>query len=104
MGPNLFFEKPEIIYLQPQEMAWHHHGSDKPTSTRAILHHTDPNAPNISGGSVPPPLAVTYDSLPSTQTAFARIFYPTRKPSHDNRVTILNCLRLNLFFRFHGWC
>ena len=52
MGPNLFFEKPEIIYLQPQEMAWHHHGSDKPTSTRAILHHTDPNAPNISGGSV----------------------------------------------------
>ena len=50
MGPNLFFEKPEIIYLQPQEMAWHHHGSDKPTSTRAILHHTDPNAPNISGG------------------------------------------------------
>ena len=23
-----------------------------PTSPRAILHHTDPNAPNISGGSV----------------------------------------------------
>ena len=31
---------------------WHHHGSDTPTSHRAILHHTDPNAPNISGGSV----------------------------------------------------
>ena len=25
---------------------------DTPTSPRAILHHTDPNAPNISGGSV----------------------------------------------------
>ena len=32
--------------------ARHHHGSDTPTSPRAILHHTDPNAPNISGGSV----------------------------------------------------
>ena len=32
--------------------AWHHHGSDMPTSPRAILHHTDPNTPNISGGSV----------------------------------------------------
>ena len=27
-------------------------GSDMPTFPRAILHHTDPNAPNISGGSV----------------------------------------------------
>ena len=25
--------------------AWHHHGSDTPTSPRAILHHTDPKAP-----------------------------------------------------------
>ena len=32
--------------------AWYHHGSDTPTSPRAILHHTDPNPPNISGGSV----------------------------------------------------
>ena len=32
--------------------AWRHHGSDRPTSPRAILHHTDQNAPNISGGSV----------------------------------------------------
>ena len=31
---------------------WYHHGSDRPTSTWAILHHTDPNTPNISGGSV----------------------------------------------------
>ena len=31
---------------------WHHHGSDTPTSPKAILHHTDPNATNISGGSV----------------------------------------------------
>ena len=31
---------------------WHCHGSDTPTSPRAILHHTDPSAPNISGGSV----------------------------------------------------
>ena len=29
---------------------WHHHGSDTPTFLRAILHLTDPNAPNISGG------------------------------------------------------
>ena len=33
-------------------MAWHHHGSDKPTSARAILHHTDQKGPNISTGSV----------------------------------------------------
>ena len=32
--------------------AWDHHGSDKPTSPKAILHHTDPKGPNISGGSV----------------------------------------------------
>ena len=33
-------------------MAWHHHGSDTPTSARAVLHHTDPNGPNILKGSV----------------------------------------------------
>ena len=33
-------------------MAWHHHGSDRPTSARAVLHHTDPNGPNILKGSV----------------------------------------------------
>ena len=32
--------------------AWHHHGSDRPTSARAVLHHTDPNGPNILKGSV----------------------------------------------------
>ena len=26
---------------------WHHHGSDTPTSARAILHHTDQKGPNI---------------------------------------------------------
>ena len=31
---------------------WHHHGSDTPTSARAILHHTDQNGPNILKGSV----------------------------------------------------
>ena len=36
-------------------MAWHHHGigSDRPTSARAVLHHIDPNGPNILKGSVP---------------------------------------------------
>ena len=33
-------------------MAWHHHGSDTPTSARAVLYHTDPNGPNILKGSV----------------------------------------------------
>ena len=33
-------------------MAWHHHGSDRPTSARAILHHTDQKGPNILKGSV----------------------------------------------------
>ena len=32
--------------------AGHHHGSDTPTSARAILHHTDQNGPNILTGSV----------------------------------------------------
>ena len=32
--------------------AWHHHGSDTPTSARAILHHTDQKGPNILKGSV----------------------------------------------------
>ena len=32
--------------------AGHHHGSNRPTSPRAILHHTDPNGPNILKGSV----------------------------------------------------
>ena len=32
--------------------AWHHSGTDRPTSPRAILHHTDPKGPNIYGGSV----------------------------------------------------
>ena len=32
--------------------AWHHHGSDRPTSARAVLHHKDPNGPNILKGSV----------------------------------------------------
>ena len=34
-------------------MAWHHHGSDTPTSAWAILHHTDQNGQNILKGSVP---------------------------------------------------
>ena len=33
-------------------MAGHHHGSGTPTSSRAILHHTDPNEPNILKGSL----------------------------------------------------
>ena len=33
--------------------AWHHHGSDTPTSPRATLHRTDLKATNISAGSVP---------------------------------------------------
>ena len=33
-------------------MAWQHHGSDTPTSARTVLHHTDPNGPNILKGSV----------------------------------------------------
>ena len=33
-------------------MAWHHNGSDTPTSARAILHHTDQNGPNILPGCV----------------------------------------------------
>ena len=33
-------------------MAWHHHGSDMPTSAWAVLHHTDQNGPNILKGSV----------------------------------------------------
>ena len=32
--------------------AWNHHGSDMPTYTRAILHHTDQKGPNILKGSV----------------------------------------------------
>ena len=32
--------------------AGHHHGSDMPTSARAILHHTDQKGPNILKGSV----------------------------------------------------
>ena len=32
--------------------AGHHHGSDPPTSARAILHHTDQKGPNILMGSV----------------------------------------------------
>ena len=32
--------------------AWDYHENDTPTSPRAILHHTDPKGPNISGGSV----------------------------------------------------
>ena len=35
-------------------MAWRHHGSDKPASARAVLHHTDPNGPNNLKGSVLP--------------------------------------------------
>ena len=31
---------------------WHHHWSAMPTSPGAILHHTDPKGPNISGGGV----------------------------------------------------
>ena len=30
----------------------HHHGSDMPTSARAVLHHTDQKGPNILTGSV----------------------------------------------------
>ena len=30
----------------------HHHGSDMPTSARAVLHHTDQKGPNIVTGSV----------------------------------------------------
>ena len=30
----------------------HHHGSDMPTSARAILHHTDQKGPNIMHPSV----------------------------------------------------
>ena len=33
-------------------MAWHHHGSDTPTSARAILHHTDQKEQNVLKGSV----------------------------------------------------
>ena len=33
--------------------AWHHHGSDTPTSARAVLHHTDQKGPNIMHPSVP---------------------------------------------------
>ena len=33
---------------------WHHHGSDTPTSARAILYHTDQKGPNILKGSVIP--------------------------------------------------
>ena len=32
--------------------ARHHHGSDTPTSARAILHHTDQKGPNIMHPSV----------------------------------------------------
>ena len=32
----------------------HHHGSDTPTSARAVLLHTDQKGPNILAGSVPP--------------------------------------------------
>ena len=32
--------------------AGHYHVSNRPTSPRAILHHTDPNRPNIMKGSV----------------------------------------------------
>ena len=32
--------------------AGHHHGSDTPTSARAILYHTDQKGPNILTGSV----------------------------------------------------
>ena len=34
------------------EWVGHHHGSDMPTSARAVLHHTDPNGSNILKGSV----------------------------------------------------
>ena len=34
--------------------AGHHHGSDTPTSARAVLHHTDQKGPNILTGSVGP--------------------------------------------------
>ena len=40
---------------------WHHHGSDTPTSARAILHHTDQKGPNILKGSVP--LCVVEDDV-----------------------------------------
>ena len=33
-------------------MAWHHHWSDRPTSARAVLHHTDQKVPNIMDPSV----------------------------------------------------
>ena len=32
--------------------AWHHHGSDMPTSARCILHHTDQKGPIILKVSV----------------------------------------------------
>ena len=44
-----FFHYEKIIR---RTTAWHHHGSDTPTSARAVLHHTDPNGPNILKESV----------------------------------------------------
>ena len=37
-----------------------HHGSDTPTSARAILHHTDQKGPNILTGSVQAVCTVLY--------------------------------------------
>jgi hypothetical protein len=41
-------------HLEPEGQVWarHHHGSDMPTSARAILHHTDQKGPNIMHPSV----------------------------------------------------
>ena len=41
-------------HLEPEGQVWarHNHGSDMPTSARAILHHTDQKGPNIMHPSV----------------------------------------------------
>ena len=46
------FKKSLQISGARRTRAWHHHGSDTPTSAKAILHHTDQKGPNILKGSV----------------------------------------------------
>ena len=51
----------------------HHHGSDTPTSARAVLHHTDPKVPNIMEPSVPFIYSKVYNSY-SEKIIIAYIF------------------------------
>ena len=74
-------------------MAWHHHGSDRPTSARAVLHHTDSNGPNILMESVPKEFTLRSSTLLSS-------YVHTEKMVNDTKYTLNIQISMTLDLNF----